>query len=75
VWDIGGQSIGGKMLDKYLYGSHVRMKLNPFNFEAVVLPIWRHEYCECRVRHRVVCMLVTENFIAARFPREILADL
>jgi len=23
VWDIGGQSIGGKMLDKYLYNSHV----------------------------------------------------
>jgi len=23
VWDIGGQSIGGKMLDKYIYGSHV----------------------------------------------------
>jgi len=23
VWDIGGQSIGGRMLDKYIYGSHV----------------------------------------------------
>jgi Ras-related protein Rab-28 len=22
VWDIGGQSIGGKMIDKYIYGSH-----------------------------------------------------
>uniref|UniRef100_A0A8C7PKG1 Ras-related protein Rab-28 n=1 Tax=Oncorhynchus mykiss TaxID=8022 RepID=A0A8C7PKG1_ONCMY len=23
VWDIGGQSIGGKMLDKYVYGAQV----------------------------------------------------
>ncbi|KAK2158400.1 hypothetical protein LSH36_171g06017 [Paralvinella palmiformis] len=22
VWDIGGQTLGGKMLDKYVYGSH-----------------------------------------------------
>jgi len=25
VWDIGGQSIGGRMLDKYIYGSHVSL--------------------------------------------------
>uniref|UniRef100_A0A8C0HTL6 RAB28, member RAS oncogene family n=1 Tax=Balaenoptera musculus TaxID=9771 RepID=A0A8C0HTL6_BALMU len=25
VWDIGGQTIGGKMLDKYIYGSTSRM--------------------------------------------------
>ena len=24
VWDIGGQTIGGRMLDNYVYGSHVR---------------------------------------------------
>lgn len=24
VWDIGGQTLGGKMLDKYIYGAHVR---------------------------------------------------
>lgn len=24
VWDIGGQTLGGKMLDKYVYGAHVR---------------------------------------------------
>ena len=24
VWDIGGQSIGGKMLDNYIYGANVR---------------------------------------------------
>ncbi len=24
VWDIGGQAIGGKMLDNYIYGAHVR---------------------------------------------------
>ena len=23
VWDIGGQTLGGKMLDKYIFGSHV----------------------------------------------------
>ena len=23
VWDIGGQTLGGKMLDKYIYGSQV----------------------------------------------------
>ncbi len=23
VWDIGGQAIGGKMLDNYIYGAHV----------------------------------------------------
>lgn len=23
VWDIGGQTLGGKMLDNYIYGSHV----------------------------------------------------
>lgn len=23
VWDIGGQTLGGSMLDKYIYGSHV----------------------------------------------------
>ncbi len=24
VWDIGGQTVGGKMLDNYIYGTHVR---------------------------------------------------
>ena len=24
VWDIGGQSMGGKMLDNYIYGADVR---------------------------------------------------
>ena len=23
VWDIGGQTLGGKMFDKYIYGAHV----------------------------------------------------
>ena len=23
VWDIGGQTLGGQMLDKYIYGSQV----------------------------------------------------
>lgn len=23
IWDIGGQTLGGEMLDKYLYGAHV----------------------------------------------------
>jgi len=32
VWDIGGQSIGGKMLDKYIYGSHVS--------EVYTLTVW-----------------------------------
>lgn len=25
VWDIGGQTIGGQMLDNYIYGAHVSM--------------------------------------------------
>ena len=34
VWDIGGQTLGGKMLDKYIYGSNVRIccaKLSTFS--------------------------------------------
>lgn len=27
VWDIGGQTIGGKMLDNYIYGANVNEKL------------------------------------------------
>lgn len=30
VWDIGGQTLGGKMLDKYVYGAHVRRHLKTF---------------------------------------------
>lgn len=26
VWDVGGQTIGGKMLDKYIYGAQVQYK-------------------------------------------------
>lgn len=26
VWDIGGQTIGSKMLDKYIYGAQVWLK-------------------------------------------------
>lgn len=26
VWDIGGQTLGGKMLDKYIFGAHVSVK-------------------------------------------------
>ncbi|KIH49087.1 hypothetical protein ANCDUO_20839 [Ancylostoma duodenale] len=25
VWDIGGQSIAGEMIDKYIYGSHAAL--------------------------------------------------
>ena len=34
VWDIGGQSIGGRMLDKYIYGSNVSndIKINCFYY-------------------------------------------
>lgn len=28
VWDIGGQTLGGKMLDKYVYGAHVSSLLS-----------------------------------------------
>lgn len=28
VWDIGGQSIGGQMLDKYIFGSNVSYQLD-----------------------------------------------
>lgn len=28
VWDIGGQTLGGKMLDKYVYGAHVRWRVH-----------------------------------------------
>ena len=37
VWDIGGQTLGGKMLDKYIFGAHVSVNAfsNIFNFERV----------------------------------------
>lgn len=31
VWDIGGQTLGGKMLDKYVYGAHVRTHTHAHN--------------------------------------------
>lgn len=34
VWDIGGQTLGGKMLDKYVYGAHVRR-----HFENIIVLI------------------------------------
>lgn len=37
VWDIGGQTIGGKMLDKYIYGAQVRTY-------AFFLPPWKLKY-------------------------------
>ena len=27
IWDIGGQSIGGKMIHNYIYGAHVTMEI------------------------------------------------
>ena len=30
VWDIGGQTLGGAMLNNYIYGAHVSRKLNVF---------------------------------------------
>lgn len=30
VWDIGGQTIGGKMLDKYIYGAQVRCEFSNY---------------------------------------------
>lgn len=30
VWDIGGQTLGGKMLDKYIFGAHV--SVNAFRY-------------------------------------------
>lgn len=27
VWDIGGQTLGGKMLENYVYGAHVSIGL------------------------------------------------
>ena len=27
VWDIGGQTLGGKMLENYIFGAHVSNKL------------------------------------------------
>lgn len=28
LWDVGGQSLNGEMVDKYLYGAHVSRWLN-----------------------------------------------
>ena len=28
VWDIGGQTLGGKMLENYIYGAQVRFMLS-----------------------------------------------
>ncbi len=34
VWDVGGQSISGKMIDKYLYGAQV--SINQYLYGAQV---------------------------------------
>jgi len=34
VWDIGGQSIAGGMLDKYIYGADVSKPVCCFNYFA-----------------------------------------
>lgn len=28
IWDIGGQSIGSKMMSKYIFGAHVRSEID-----------------------------------------------
>ena len=33
VWDIGGQTLGGKMLEKYIFGAHVSSSLSNYLFK------------------------------------------
>jgi len=47
VWDIGGQTIGGKMLDKYIYGAQVTDTHTLFMF---------HKYgCFCVFERMNIC--------------------
>ena len=42
VWDIGGQTIGGRMLENYIYGAHVR----------IVIQYHAHtNICMCHLNH------------------------
>ena len=34
VWDIGGQTLGGKMLDKYIFGAHV--SVSAFRYSTII---------------------------------------
>ncbi|EDL99974.1 RAB28, member RAS oncogene family, isoform CRA_c, partial [Rattus norvegicus] len=46
VWDIGGQTIGGKMLDKYIYGAQTGCQC-----ETLTEPSWpktQRSSCFCR---------------------------
>ena len=36
VWDIGGQTLGGKMLEKYIFGAHVSSNFSNFLFKLHV---------------------------------------
>ena len=40
VWDIGGQTLGGKMLETYVFGSNVRIK-----FPSECKDILTHKKC------------------------------
>ena len=41
VWDIGGQTLGGKMLDKYIYGCNVSKTSNVLSITRLfVMNAW-----------------------------------
>ncbi|ROL53561.1 Ras-related protein Rab-28, partial [Anabarilius grahami] len=43
VWDIGGQTIGGKMLDKYIYGAQVSLCFQRLAAEIVGIKLNKAE--------------------------------
>lgn len=48
IWDIGGQSIGGKMLKNYIYGAQVRGRVNStggVSVDVVLGNVWYRVCC------------------------------
>ena len=46
VWDIGGQTLGGKMLEKYIFGAHVSSSFSNVLFKL-------HVYVTISLQNRI----------------------
>lgn len=44
VWDIGGQTLGGKMLDKYVFGAHVSVSAFRYIDDKLGLMDWQQYF-------------------------------
>ena len=49
VWDIGGQSIGGRMLDNYIFGAHVCTSpiIDNMSIDCIVFDLSYQDYPTC----------------------------